>query len=126
MAQKNSEGAKQNTLYSVTLRGQVKSIERRDVTDSSVTIVVKLKLEVRNDGAKSVIFPDDDPPQMSAAILTRNPSDPFTNALVVDHWGASIDRSPRWATLRGNLDKTSPPRDKVRILKPHESWEILE
>src|SRR5258705_6580808 len=62
MAQENSESAKKNALYCVTLRGQVKSIELRDVTASGVTIVVKLKLEAHNDGAKPVIILAEAPP----------------------------------------------------------------
>ena len=122
MAQKNSEGANKNTPYSVTLRGQIKGIELRDVTASGVTIVVKLKLEARNDGAKPVIFLEDDSPQITGATLTKSPSDPFTKALVANHWGPSVDTSAKWSNLRRSLDKASPPRDMVRVLAPNETW----
>ena len=122
MAQENSKSAKKNALNSVTLRGQVTSIELKDVTSSSVSVVVKLKLEARNDGTNPVIFLEAEPPQITGTTLTRSPSDPFSKALVTDYRGPSADRSAKWSTLRNKLDRPSPPRDKVRVLMPDQSW----
>lgn len=122
MAQGRAESAKKSVLYSVTLSGKVESIELRDVTPSGVTIVVKLKLEARNSGTKPVLFLDDEPPTITGATLTRGPSDSIGKALLVDYWGPSVDRSPKWTTRRKRLDKASPPPDKLKVLKPHESW----
>ena len=122
MAQENSERAKKNALNSVTLRGQVTSIELRDVTSTSVSVVIKLKLEARNSGTKPVIFLESEPPKITGATLTKSPSDPSSEALVNDYRGPSVDRSAKWSTLRNNLDRPSPPRDKIRVLMPDQSW----
>ena len=122
MAQENSESAKKNALNSVTLRGQVTSIELRDMTSTSVSVVIKLKLEARNCGIKPVIFLESERPQITGATLTRSPSDPYSKALVSDYRGPSVDRSAKWSTLRNDLDRPSPPPDKVRVLMPDQSW----
>lgn len=122
VAQNGADSANKKALYALILQGESESIKFRDVTPAGVTIVVKLQLEARNDGETPVVILTEEPPQIRAVILTKHPSDPFTKALVVDHWGASVDRSSKWSTLRTNLDQRSPPRDKVRFLKPNESW----
>jgi hypothetical protein len=121
-AQNRPGGQVMNPFSVVKLKGETESIDFRDVSSSSVTIVAKIKLEVHNDGEEPVIIFKQESPQITAAILTRSPSDPSTKALIVNHWGAAVDRSPKWSILRKSLDQSSPPRDMVRVLMPNESW----
>jgi hypothetical protein len=122
LAQNRSGGQSINPFSPVRLEGETEWIEFRDVSSASVTIVAKLKLEAHNDGSEPVIILTQEAPRITAAVLTQNPSDPFTKALIVNHWGASVDRSPKWSTLRRNLNQSSPPRESVRVLMPNESW----
>jgi hypothetical protein len=42
--------------------------------------------------------------------------------MIVEYAGPGVDTSPEWSMLRKSLDQSYPPPDKVRILKPNESW----
>jgi len=109
--------------YSVTLRGQVESIELNNISSSGVTMVVKLKLELLNNGASPVIFLATKPPSLVGAALAKSPTDLVSGKnLVLEYAGPAVDTSPEWAMLRKSLDQSSPPSDKARILRPNESW----
>lgn len=113
------------TPYSVTLRGQAESIELSNVSASGVSLVVKLKLELHNDGTNSVIFLETKPPLLVAAALAKSTDDLVSgNNLASQYTGESIDTSPEWIALRECLKQPFPPPDKVRVLMPNESWWI--
>jgi hypothetical protein len=122
MAQQRYELRKHDEGSIVALRGQVQSTELRDVTRSGVSLVIKLKLELHNNGSKPVIFLNDPAPTITGATLNKVASDPPHSALVSDYRGPSVDTSSKWLTLRRSLDKAQPPSELVRILPPGESW----
>jgi hypothetical protein len=107
----------------VTMRGQVLSVEVTDVPPSSVSIVVKLKLEILNNGAQPVIFLKEKMPLLVGYELIKNPDAPSPdNQLAVSFTGPGVNTSPEWAVLRQRLDQSSPPPDQVHILMPNERW----
>ncbi len=111
--------------YSVALRGQVESTELNNISFSGVTVVVRLKLELLNNGAKPVIFLATEPPLLVGATLAKSPTDSLSGKnLAVEYAGPGVDTSPKWAALRKSLDQPYPPSDKVRVLKPNESWVV--
>ena len=111
--------------YSTILRGQVESIELNNVSSSGVTVVVKLKLELLNNGATSIIFLAAEPSLLVGATLAKSPVDSLSGKnLIMEYAGPGVDTSPKWAMLRKSLDQSYPPYDKVRILKPNESWKL--
>lgn len=111
--------------YSVTLRGQAESIEISNVSASSVSLTVKLKLELINNGISPVIFLETKPPLLVGAALSKSSVDLASgNNLVSEYAGESVDTSPEWIALRKSLNHPSPPFDKVRILMPNESWQL--
>lgn len=113
--------------YSVALRGQVESVELNNLSSSEVVLVVKLKLELLNDGACPVIILEAKPPLLVGIALARSPDDLVSGkTLVTDYKGESVNTSPEWTVLRNSLNQPSPPPDKVRILMPNESWQLEE
>src|SRR6266404_2169031 len=122
MAQQRYESTKHDEVPVVVLRGQIESTELRDTTASGVSLVIKLKLELHNNGSKPVIFLNDPVPTITGATLNKLASDPPHSALVSDYRGPSVDTSSKWLTLRRSLDKAQPPSELVRILPPGESW----
>jgi hypothetical protein len=122
MAQQRYESSQHDDDPVVALRGQVQSTELRDVTPSGVSLVVKLKLELHNNGSKPVIFLNDPAPTITGATLNKVASDPPHSALVSDYRRPSVDTSSKWLTLRRSLDKAQPPSELVRILPAGESW----
>lgn len=122
-AQTLSNSMKDKEPYSVALRGQVESVEINQSPPSSVSIIVKLKLEIINDGVKPLIFLKEDSPILVGSDLTKNPDKVSPeNRLAFLYAGPGVDTSPKWAVLRQSLDQSSPPPDKVRILMPNETW----
>jgi len=122
MAQERNRSTKHDKGPNVSLRGQIESTELRDVTAKGVSLVVRLKLEFRNNGPKPIIFLNEPAPALTGATLNREVSDTPRNALVTDYRGPSVDTSAKWLTLRDSLDKAVPPSDLVRILQPGELW----
>jgi hypothetical protein len=120
-----SKTAQEKEPDSITLRGQVESVELSNVSASGVSLVIKLKLELLNNGTLPVIFLEAKPPSLVGAALTRRP-DPLIpdNTLATDYKGESVNTSPEWILLRNSLNQPSPPPDKVRILMPNESWQL--
>jgi len=111
--------------YSVTLRGQVESIELDNISSSGVTVIVKLKLELLNNGARPVIILAAKPPLFVGATLAKSQIDSVSGKnMLVEYAGPGVDTSQEWALLRKSLDKSYPPPNKVRILKPNERWEL--
>ena len=109
--------------YSVVLRGEVKSIQVKNTGSSEVMLTIDLKMELLNNGAKSVIFLETKPPELRGAALIKNPvAFSASKRLVLDYKGESIDTSPEWTVLRNALNQSSPPPDKIRVLTPNESW----
>jgi len=111
---------------SVSLRGQVESIEVKSSSASSIMLTVNLKMELLNNGTKPVIFLEAKPPNLSGGVLAKNPNpNDFSSAnrLVLQYYGESVDTSSEWIILRDALNQPSPPLDKVRILQPNELWE---
>lgn len=111
--------------YSVTVRGQVASVEINQLPPSGVSIDVKLKLELINDGQKPVIFLKDKAPILVGYVLTKS-SDNVSpaNQLAFSFTGPGVDTSPEWASFRKSLDQPFPPSDNVRILMPNETWRL--
>lgn len=118
-------GTSQSTPKPLLLRGKVESVEVTELDGSAALIKIKLKMELINTGSNPIIFLQKDPLFVGAA-LARSP-DALARGefLATDYAGPAVDISPEWAALRASLDKTSPPPDKVRVLKPNESW-LLE
>lgn len=119
----SSQSLKDRDPHAVTLRGQVESVEMIPVSPSDVSIDVKLKLEIKNNGVQPLIFLKENVPILVGYALTRN-SDRASpeNRLAFSYTGPGIDTSSEWAALRKSLDQPSPPPDKVRILMPNETW----
>lgn len=124
-AQTLSKSMKDKEHYSVTLRGQVESVEISQSPPSSVSIIVKLKLEIINDGVKPLIFLKENSPILVGYALTKDSDKTFPeDRLAFSYTGPGVDTSPKWAALRQSLDQSSPPPDKVRIVVPNETWQF--
>lgn len=122
-AQTLSKSMKDKEHYSVTLRGQVESVEISQPPPSGVSIIVKLKLEIINDGVKPLIFLKENSPVLVGYALTKDDAKTFPeDRLAFSYTGPGVDTSPKWAVLRQSLDQPSPPPDKFRILMPNETW----
>lgn len=120
-----SNTIKEKKPYSVALRGQVESIELSNVSASGVSLVVKLKLELHNDGTIPVIFLEAKPPLLVGAALAKSTGDLISsNNLVLEYMGPAVNTSSEWLVLRKSLNQPLPPPDKVRILMPNESWQL--
>lgn len=118
-----SKAAKGKGAYSVTLHGQVETVEISNVPPSSVSIVVKLKLELLNDGMKPVIFLKEKALMLVGYALTKSPSEVSSdNQLAFSFTGPAVDTSQEWAIFRDSLNQPSPPSDKIHILMPGETW----
>jgi hypothetical protein len=110
-------------LGSVTFRGQSTSMEIGEIPPSSISIDMKLKLEVRNNGVKPVILLKERSPTLVGYILTRNDSKATSdNQLAFSFTGPSVNTSREWVILRESIDQPAPRSDKFRILTPNETW----
>ncbi len=115
----------------LALRGKVVSVEIIDYTASaaSALIIVRLKLEIVNTGARPLILLKT-PPLFVGAALGRKPEDfsiedLFSSKdLTYDYLGPAISKSPEWAVMRMRLDQPSPPLNLTRILKSGQSWRL--
>lgn len=111
--------------YSVLLRGEVKSMEVKKSSPSDIMLTVNLRMELLNNGSKPVIFLETKPPELRGVALAKSPSDFSTSKnLASEYYGESVNTSTEWTVLRNDLNQSSPPRDKVRVLMPNESWEF--
>ncbi len=118
-----SKSMKDKEPYSVILQGQVESVEVSQSPPSDVSIVVKLKLEIINDGMKPLIFLKENFPILVGYTLTKDSGGTFPDdRLAFSFTGPGVDTSPKWTVLRQSLDQSSPPPNKVRILMPNETW----
>lgn len=111
--------------YSVTLRAQAESVELKNVSKSGVSLVVKLKMHLFNDGSIPVILLKAETPSLVGMGLAESPEAlTFDRAWLTDYKGESVDTSPKWMALRKSLDLPSPPDGQVLILNPGESWPL--
>jgi hypothetical protein len=124
-AQPLSKSMNEKEAYSVTLHGQVEAVELSNVSSSGVSLVVKLKLELLNNGTKPVIFLATKPPSLVGAALAKSPGDLTSGkVLVSEYTGEAVNTSSEWLVLRRSLNQPSPPPAQVRIMKPNESWQF--
>ncbi|MFN0141323.1 MAG: hypothetical protein ACKVQW_14700 [Pyrinomonadaceae bacterium] len=122
---KQPRGAPTVRGYSVVLRGEVKSVEVKKSSSSSVMLTVNLKMELVNDGPKPVIFLEVKPPELRGAALAKWPEDLSTSkSLALRYYGEAVDTSREWTDLRTALNQPSPPLGNVRVLMPRESWKF--
>lgn len=111
--------------YSVKLRARAESVELKNVSKSGVSLVVKIKMELLNDGSSPVIFLKSERPSLVGMALAESPEALASGkAWLRDYMGDSVDTSQKWALLRNSLDLPSPPAEQVVILQPGESWPL--
>lgn len=114
--------ASTNPGTSLSLRGEVKSLEVRHTDTSSAFIDIDLRMELRNTGASPLIFLKREPLFVGAA-LAREPADfKLGNVLAADGVWPAVSIAPEWTTLRSTLDQPQPPESETRILMPGDSW----
>jgi hypothetical protein len=119
------EVAAANECYSVVLRGEVQLLEVKKSSPSEIMLNVSLKMELLNNGSKPVIFLETKPPELRGVALAKSPKDfSASKNLASAYYGESVDTSREWAVLRSELNQSSPPLDKVRVLIPNESWKF--
>jgi hypothetical protein len=107
------------------LRGEIESVEIRDIDRSSSLIEVKLKMELVNISSKPIILLRRDPNEFIGSALAKSPNDFKTgNILASNYGGPSNSIDPEWAALRAKLDTPNPPPDETRILMPDELWQF--
>jgi len=108
----------------LSLRGEVESVEIREIDSSLSLIEVKLRMVMTNVGTKPIIFLKQGPLFVGAS-LVKNPDDfKIGDFLASNYGGPSNSIDSEWATLRTNLDKLNPPPDETRILMPNETWQM--
>jgi hypothetical protein len=106
----------------LTLRGNIESMQVKEIDHSSALIDIKLKMELFNAGQRPIILLKREP-LFPGGALARMPQDFETGNLLADDAGwPSNDISAEWTNLRSNLDKRRPPADETRVLMPGQSW----
>lgn len=105
----------------LSLRGRVVGIRLVEENNHSVRFKVNLTLEFVNNSNKGVILLRQDY-WLGAETLAISPESAAAHRLIYSssHW-PSVYSTPKWAELRKQLNKPSPPADLTRTLAPGES-----
>lgn len=108
---------------SLVLRGRVNSVEIEEYDpDVAAFIRINLKAEFVNAGNEPIILLKKNPSFVAAA-LAKNAADfELGKLLAVDSAWPGRSNDAEWISLRTSLNKSAPPSDEIRILKPEESW----
>jgi hypothetical protein len=119
-----AKGMPDQNTEALTLRGNVESVQVKEIDHSSALIDIKLKMELLNAGQRPIIHLKREP-LFPGGALARLPQDFETGNLLADDAGwPSNDISAEWTNLRSNLDKPRPPAAETRVLMPGDSWPL--
>ena len=107
----------------LVLRGHVKSVEI-DEYDPHIAAFIRIRIEAEfvNTGAESLILLKREPLFVAAALAKTQKDAELGNVLADDAVYPARSWDSEWMALRASLDKSRPPTDEIRILKPKESW----
>lgn len=107
------------------LRGETESVTVEELDSEEVLIKIKLKMELTNKGANPIFLLNKEPLFVGASIA-KSTDDLASGVLLASNYaGPAVDKSPYWGNLRASLEQMSPPPDKIRVLKPNDTWFVI-
>lgn len=108
----------------LVLRGKVTGLDSQPETSDQVEFRANLELELKNAGPRPILVLKPECMEYGAYLmgtvqLLTSPDTHTRDNELVD-WSAwpSIDRSPRWQTMREEMDRATSPEDNFWLIQP--------